>query len=119
MKLIDIKAIQWGYSDIRMWSCYMILCISVLVCNIWFGLFWSTVLVGLPLFVLSLRLFKIYDPSKAPVKHSEVFAEIDRIVKEHEENNYLLRRNMKIIQADESESKPKKTEKSIENFQHI
>ena len=105
MKLLDIKAIQWGYSDIRMWPCYMILCISVLVCNIWFGLFWATVLVGLPVFYISLRLLKLHDPNKAPIAEVDVFAEIDRIVKEHEENNYLLRRNMKIIQEDESYTK--------------
>ena len=101
MKHVNIKAIQWGYSDIRMWPCYMILCISTLIFNKWLGLFWATILVGLPVFVLSLRLFKLYDPSKAPVKHAEVYAEIERIIKEHEENNYLLRRNMKIIEADE------------------
>lgn len=105
MKLINIKTIQWGYSDVRMWPCYMILCISILISNKWLGLFWATALVGIPLFILSLRLFKLHDPDKAPIKQAEVYAEIERKVKEHEENNYLLRRNMKIIESDEMNQK--------------
>ena len=105
MKPIKKLILQVGFSDIRMWPCYMILCIVTLFFNKWLGLFWATVLTGMPAFIVSLRLFKLHEPDKAPVKEVEVYADIERIRREHELHNYLLRRNMKIIQEDENETK--------------
>ncbi len=90
-----------GYSDIRMWPCYVALCLSTLFFAQWLGLFWSFTVIGLPVFAISLLAVGIHKPEKAPIKSWKMYEAIEQKNREFERSNYLLRRNMKIIQEDE------------------
>lgn len=94
-----------GYSDIRMWPCYIALCLSTLFFAQWLGLFWSFVLVGVPVFVVSLLVSGVTKPHTAPIKSWKVYEVIDQANRDFEQQNHLLRRNMRIIEDDEISDK--------------
>lgn len=53
VKMQGTKVIQGGYSDIRLWPCYMIFSGSMLFLMPQIGFFTSLILVGTPFFILA------------------------------------------------------------------
>lgn len=97
-----------GYSDIRMWPCYMVLCMITVFFSQWLGLFWSFMLLGLPLFTLSLYIVGVTRSDATPIDRYLVYEHIKNQNTEFENKNKLLRRNMQIIQQDEKDAKSAK-----------
>ena len=94
-----------GYSDIRMWPCYIVLSATTLFFAQWLGLFWSFVLLGAPLFAISIYIVGVHKPQNAPIKSWKVYELIEWHNKEFEQRSRLLRRSMKIIEEMEENSK--------------
>jgi hypothetical protein len=100
--------LRGGYSDIRMWPCYGVACALIFATMPFIGLFWAIVLVGVPSFVYMLRLVKIGQKSAHIPQHSAVYVGIKKDDITFNKKNRLLRRNMKIIQEDELQTKAAK-----------
>lgn len=103
VKCLDPKI--GGYSDVRMWPCYVVMCVATLISSKWLGFGASLVFIGLPSFVFAIYLTGVTKSEDTTASRFLLYENIDRKYKEHEEKNRLLRRNMKIIQAAEQEQK--------------
>lgn len=54
------KIIHGGYSDIRLWPCYMVYTGSILFLSPQIGTFFSMVIVSVPAFMIALNIAKKY-----------------------------------------------------------
>ncbi len=115
----DYDAVRGGFSDIRLWPAYTVLSLAALGLAPFIGLFLATILIGAPLFVLTIRASGVtkHDATtpkrwQIPVQ-SQVYSAIRDGDTAFDKNNALLRRNMKIIQEDERTAKHTKMRKPV------
>ena len=97
-----------GFSDIRMWPCYGVACALIFAAMPFIGLFWAVVLVGIPSFIFMLSLVKIGQKNAYIPQQKAVYVGIKQDDISFNKKNQLLRRNMKIIQEDERQTKAAK-----------
>jgi hypothetical protein len=105
---IKVEPVRAGYSDIRMWPCYGVACALIFATMPFIGLFWAVVLVGIPSFIFMLSLVKIGQKSAHVPQQKAVYVGIKQDDISFNKKNQLLRRNMKIIQEDERQTKAAK-----------
>lgn len=52
-KKIPVDPIHGGYSDIRLWPCYLVLSASILFLSPHIGIFPSLIIIGIPAFIIA------------------------------------------------------------------
>ena len=104
-----------GYSDIRMWPCYMALSLSTLFFAQWLGIVWSFLIIGLPVLLISIKLAGLHKSSAYVPKESVVYKQIRKNDIKFDKDNKLLRKNTKILSQDEQQAKILKKEKVVGN----